>query len=331
MTLDRPPSAPCPSFTVVITTYNRWELLGRAVDSALAQTQPCEVVVVDDGSTDHTASYMQERVAQHSQGDRPLRYHRNPTNQGHSGSVNTGVNLAQGDWIKFLDDDDYLDPACVATMAAAIVQHPQAVICSGVAAQVNLQGAEQSRTLHPGPAPRFYIPQGHIHYGMLLEQIPFGTPVQVAVQRQAFQKTQGWESSLDTNFDDIDSWVSVAQFGDAIFLGQCLAYRTLWPGGLNQRFSVGDRLQTHLRIKAKIYPLVAAELQSQIPPFSVIENYLRLHWSLVAFKGKQWGRGWRLGRSAWGDWAAWKLLWSLRWQRRGWAKGGAFPVEKIPF
>jgi glycosyltransferase involved in cell wall biosynthesis len=211
-------------------------------------------------------------------------YHRNPVNQGHAASVNAGVAKASGDWIKFLDDDDYLSPTCLEEIARAIAIHPQAVICSCVAAQVDNQDVELSRTPQFGPGLVYYIPQADIHYGMLLEIVPFGTPVQVACQREAFLKTGGWDSALDANCDDIDSWIGIAQFGDAIFLNQCLAYRTIWPGAFNQKISLSQRLATNILIKQKIYALVNEQHRSEIPDFENIKKYLKLHWYLVALK-----------------------------------------------
>lgn len=272
-------------FSIVITTYNRLELLKRAIDSALAQTMPCEVVVVDDCSSDGTQAYVQERCeALVSNGDKRLVYHRNSTNLGHSESVNTGVELATEDWIKPVDDDDYLAPNCIEVMANAIALRPQAVICSCQAAQVDANAVEISRTRKTGPGKAFYIPQEDIHYGMLLEQVPFGTPVQVAFERSAFLKTGGWDSSLDANFDDIDSWIKIAQFGDAIFINECLAYRTIWSGAYNQKFSLQTRLDTNILIKDKIYSLVHKKYQNHIPKLQDIRNYVKLHWSVVSLK-----------------------------------------------
>jgi len=45
-------------FSIVITTHNRLSWLKRAIDSALAQTETCEVIVVDDGSSDGTDDYL---------------------------------------------------------------------------------------------------------------------------------------------------------------------------------------------------------------------------------------------------------------------------------
>ncbi len=275
-------------FSIVITTYNRLTLLRRAIDSALAQTMPCEVIVVDDCSSDGTQAYIQERCeALERAGDQRLIYQRNCSNLGHSKTVNAGVALATGEWIKLLDDDDYLAPNCLEEMGKAIALHPQAVICSCQAAQVDANEVEISITKKVGSEKVFYIPQEDIHYGMLFEQVPFGTPVQVAFSRDAFLKSGGWDSGLDANFDDIDSWIKIAQFGDAIFLNACLAYRRLWCGAYNQKFSLQKRLNTNILIKEKIYPLVSEKHQHDLPKLQDIQAYLKLHWSIVALrKGK---------------------------------------------
>lgn len=272
-------------FSIVITTYNRLNLLKRAIDSALSQTLPCEVVVVDDCSSDDTQNYVQERCeAIANIGGHRLIYHRNSPNFGHSKSVNTGVELATGTWIKLLDDDDYLAPNCIEKMTNAIALRPQSVICSCQAIQVDDKEIEISRTRKTGPGKVFYIPQEDIHYGMLMEQVPFGTPVQVAFSRDAFLKTGGWDSTLDTNFDDIDSWIKIAQFGDAIFINECLGYRTVWQGAFNYQFSLQNRLDTNILIKEKIYSQVSRKYRSDLPQIQDVRDYLKLHWSLVALK-----------------------------------------------
>jgi glycosyltransferase involved in cell wall biosynthesis len=296
-------------FSIVITTYNRLSLLRRAIDSALAQTMPCEVLVIDDCSSDGTQAYVQERCeALAKSGDARLIYHRNSTNLGHSKTVNAGVELSTGDWIKPVDDDDYLAPNCLEEMAKAIALRPQAVICSCQAAQVDANEVEVSRTRQTGPGKAFYIPQEDIHYGMLLEMVPFGTPIQVAFSRDAFLKSGGWDSSLDANFDDIDSWVKIAQFGDAIFINQCLAYRTLWSGAYNQKFSLQKRADTNILIKEKIHSLVSEKYQPEIPKLQDIRAYLKLHWSLVAFKKGNLLSGAKMSFPASFSPTAWKLL-----------------------
>lgn len=266
-----------PQFTIVITTYNRLLLLQRAIESALNQSWSCEVVVADDGSTDGTEEYVR------SLGDRVV-YHRNPINLGHCATMNEGVNLAQGDWIKPLDDDDYLAPNCIEEMVRAIAQHPQAVICSCQGIQVNANTVEISRTKPLGSGDVLYVSQEDIHYGMLLEQLPFGTPVQVAFSKDAFLKSGGWDSDFEVNYDDIDSWIKIAQYGDAVFLNKGLAYRTMWSGNISSKLSLQQRVNQNMKIKNKIYPLVPDKHQESLPKIQDIHAFLKLHWSIVGLK-----------------------------------------------
>ncbi|MDJ0553232.1 MAG: glycosyltransferase family 2 protein [Microcoleaceae cyanobacterium MO_207.B10] len=266
-------------FTIVITTYNRLDLLKRAINSALQQTVECEIIVADDCSTDGTEEYVK------SLGDRVI-YQRTSTNQGHAGTMNVGVQNAQGEWIKPVDDDDYLAPNCIEEMTKAINLHPEAVILSCQAAQVDSNGVEISRTRKTGPGTAFYIPQADIHYGMLLELVPFGTPIQVAFRSDAFLNSGGWDRNL-TSCDDIDSWIRIAEFGDAIFLNQCLTYRTVWPGGYDQKIPLQKRCNTNILMKEKIHARVNEKHQDKIPNIENIRQYMNLHWGMVALKQKQ--------------------------------------------
>jgi len=282
-------------FSIIITTYNRCTLLQRAIQSCLQQTgsvEIAEIIVVDDASSDGTERLMLAwQAALVEQGDRRLIYHRNLENQGHSRSVNQGVALASGDWIKFLDDDDYLAANCLAVLKDMLSLHPQAAICSCQAIQVDEWEQELERTPSAGPGRAFFIPQEDIHYGMLLEIVPFGTPAQVAVKRQVFLDSGGWNPDFDGNCDDIDAWIRMARFGDAVFINQCLAYRTVWTGSLNQTFSLRKRFETNLVMKQKIHRLVHPKYGARLPPIQTIERYLRLHWGLITLRSGYWRQG----------------------------------------
>jgi len=90
-----------PKISVIIPVYNRRESLRRALASVLAQSfQDFEVVIVDDGSKP------QERVADDISSDPRVRVTRHASNRGPSAARNTGVALAQGTWLAFLDSDD---------------------------------------------------------------------------------------------------------------------------------------------------------------------------------------------------------------------------------
>ncbi|NKE34797.1 glycosyltransferase [Natronococcus sp. JC468] len=94
--------------SIVIPTYNRAPVLGRAIDSALAQTHDdLEVIVVDDGSTDGT-----DAVVDAYDDDR-LAYVATGTNGGANAARNRGIERATGEFVSFLDSDDELAPTHV--------------------------------------------------------------------------------------------------------------------------------------------------------------------------------------------------------------------------
>jgi succinoglycan biosynthesis protein ExoO len=92
-----------PSVTVLIAAYNAAEFLNVSVASALRQSvPPLEVLIVDDGSTDHTLE-----VAKRLQvNDVRIRILALPTNGGPSLARNAGIDAARGEWIAILDADD---------------------------------------------------------------------------------------------------------------------------------------------------------------------------------------------------------------------------------
>jgi glycosyltransferase involved in cell wall biosynthesis len=118
-----PGSAEPPLVSIVITAYNHARYLGEAIESALSQTYPvCEIVVVDDGSTDDTATV----VARY-----PSVRHVAQANQGLSAARNTGVRESQGAYLIFLDADDRLLPGAVRAGLTCLANHPDAALAYG--------------------------------------------------------------------------------------------------------------------------------------------------------------------------------------------------------
>ncbi len=96
-----------PFFSVIITTYNRGNLLKRALDSLLAQTESdWEAIIIDDGSTDDTEVQMKPYL----QKSKKIKY-KKKKREGYSLAKNAGVSFAFGKFITFLDSDDEYDPA----------------------------------------------------------------------------------------------------------------------------------------------------------------------------------------------------------------------------
>jgi len=109
-----------PDFSVIIPAFNRAAFLPFAIDSILRQnSKACEIIVVDDGSTDNTPE-----IAQQYRGR--ICYMRQE-NRGVSAARNVGIRAANGQWVAFLDSDDEWNPGYLGRLSLLIANYPQAV------------------------------------------------------------------------------------------------------------------------------------------------------------------------------------------------------------
>jgi glycosyltransferase involved in cell wall biosynthesis len=95
-----------PYFSIIIPTYNRAHLISKAIDSVIAQTyENWELIFVDDGSTDKT----KELILSYQKKDERIRYIYQDNSE-RSVARNNGIDNANGQYICFLDSDDYYLP-----------------------------------------------------------------------------------------------------------------------------------------------------------------------------------------------------------------------------
>jgi len=111
-----------PTVSVIIPTYNRAHLVGRAIRSVLNQTyQDFELIVVDDASTDNTEEVIR------SFDDNRIRYIRHDENKGAAAARNTGIRAARGWYIAFQDSDDEWMPTKLEKQIKALENAPAKV------------------------------------------------------------------------------------------------------------------------------------------------------------------------------------------------------------
>jgi glycosyltransferase involved in cell wall biosynthesis len=146
-----------PGWSVVLCTFNRARLVGRAIASVVAQSfGDWELVVIDDGSTDDTAAI----VGAWAERDARIRYHRQ-RNHGLAGARNRGLELARGAIVTFLDSDDAYAPDHLATRVAYLRAHPGLDIVHG---GVRLVGPRERQYVPDmaRPGARIHLTQCHI-------------------------------------------------------------------------------------------------------------------------------------------------------------------------
>lgn len=114
-----------PAVSVIIPVYNVEEYLRECLDSAVNQTlKNIEVVCVDDGSSDHSADIVREYAAKY-----PNVKLIQKENGGVSSARNAGLDAATGEYIYFLDSDDYIDTDMFETVYAKVTQEDLDILC----------------------------------------------------------------------------------------------------------------------------------------------------------------------------------------------------------
>jgi glycosyltransferase involved in cell wall biosynthesis len=108
--------SPSISVSVCIPTYNGAEFLHECIDSIISQTlSNFELLIVDDQSSDRTLAIAQEYAVRDSR----IKLIENPENLGLVGNWNRCIELATGEWIKFVFQDDIIEPTCLEKLLAA--------------------------------------------------------------------------------------------------------------------------------------------------------------------------------------------------------------------
>lgn len=180
--------------SVVIPCFNQARYLDQAIASVLCQSWPrVEIIIVNDGSTDHTA----EVAAQHPQ----VRYFYQ-VNQGRSAARNFGARQSSGAYLVFLDADDELLPNALEDGMKCFDQHPDSGFVYG---QYRLIAADGS----PLPlAPR--VAPAEESYQTFLQQNSVGMLAAVMFRRAAFEAVNGFDGKLQA-CEDYELYLRIAR------------------------------------------------------------------------------------------------------------------------
>jgi len=219
-----------PEISVVIPTYNRAYLIGRAIQSVLQQTfQDIEVLLVDDCSNDNT----KEIVA--GIGDNRIKYIRHEKNRGVAAARNTGIASATGKYVAFLDSDDEWLPEKLEKQIKVFTDATAAV---GIVytRMVILEGNNKK-----------YIPpvyaksrEGNLLRDLLVDPILVKPPATM-IRKECFARV----GMFDENFfagEDWDLWIRLAKhyefkyINDLLVICHVLADRVT---NSNQNFTYG--------------------------------------------------------------------------------------------
>lgn len=230
-----------PTVSVIIPVYNREETILRAVDSVFSQTwKDLELIIVDDGSTDQTATILSERYPQEIQ-------LLSQENQGVSAARNFGVRESSGKWIAFLDSDDYWHPQKLERQMEYLKENSKLNI-----AQTEEIWIRNGKRVNPHK--KHKKPSGWIYEASLT--LCTVSPSSVIMTRTLFDRMGGFDEDLMA-CEDYDLWLRIANQEPVGLLEELLLTKT---GGhqdqLSQKYPAMDRFRIYSMIKM----LTTAEL-----------------------------------------------------------------------
>lgn len=204
---------PSRTVSVIVPTYNRASAIGAAIDSVLSQVPPPdEVIVVDDGSTDDTWTVL----AGYGERIRAIRRE----NGGAAAARNTGLAVATGDWVAFLDSDDLWLPGRLAVLHRDLDAAAEDVVAH--TGDMRMTGNGYDRILYELRG--WDVPTGRaVRYDMALDRTLPGLPLPTtAVHRQAALDCGGMPENMRI-FEDLAFLSNLALSGAWLFTGDLLA------------------------------------------------------------------------------------------------------------
>jgi glycosyltransferase involved in cell wall biosynthesis len=219
-----------PTLSVVMPNYNHGHYLKTALDAHLGQSEPpCEVIVVDDGSTDDSCAIVQDVAAGHA----AVRLVRMARNGGVNAAINRGLREARGDFVCFSAADDLVYRHFASRSLAILAEHPTAGVCfSDPAEMVGDGGVVQRLPLQLWDRPSLLLPAD---LERRLTHSWFSFPGHaVLYRREALLALGGFDEGLRWYADWFTTCVLAFRHG-ACYVPEVLAVFRVSPGSYHAR------------------------------------------------------------------------------------------------
>lgn len=265
-------------FSVVIPLYNKAPYVAKAIGSVLAQTfANFELIIVDDGSKDDSAQVAEKAI----EGRDSCRLIRQE-NAGVSVARNNGVALSQGEYLCFLDADDWWAPNFLEEMSKLVEEFPDAGIYGTGYTIVN-ETKRKTRVSPIGVEQGFE--KGYINYCQVYARtlaMPLWTGA-VCIPRPIFDEMKGFPKSIKLG-EDFLLWIRIALKYKTAFLNKPLAYYNQDVDAVNR--GVG---RLHKPAEHMLWNLgLLAEEEKTNPDYKQLIDNLRTYGLLPYYLSKEY-------------------------------------------
>ena len=239
-----------PLVSVVIAAWNAAAYLPQTLATAVGQTWPnLEVILVDDGSTDDTASVIVPFLPR-------IRYERR-SHKGLAAARNEGIRLARGDYIALLDADDLWHPEKISIQIAIAERHAQSGLiacdgeefCEGQVLRESLLGGQVAAAARASPT-------GEVtgdFQRQSIEGVLIACPAQVLLPRRVLERIGPF---IDSGVQDYDYYLRVARHYPITFHREVLAWWRFRPDSMS-----GPRAGRQLKWGLDLLPVLRTHRQ----------------------------------------------------------------------
>lgn len=196
--------------SVIVTTFGANEKLLRAVDSVLAQTySEIEVVVVDDNNPETPQRVKTEYMMLKYANDERVQYIKHHRNRNGSAARNTGIQVAKGDYISLLDDDDYYLPERIE--CALFVMNQNSSLDGVCFEVVKTKSRYITEVMH--------VDDGHIltPEDMLVARTPLGSGSNIFLKKEIIHAVNGFDEEFNRK-QDIEFMLRVVEKGKVAYV-----------------------------------------------------------------------------------------------------------------
>lgn len=236
--------------SIITPTYNREKFLPAAIDSVLGQTyQNFELIIVDDGAVDNTRAL----VMSYANKDSRIKY-LYQQNQGQSVARNYGLSIAKGEFICFLDSDNYWPLDKLEKSLKAFEQYPDADVIYGDCITID----EQGREMHRDNMHRY---SGNI--AALLLKDNFVSMNTTMTRRKCFDEMGGMSGTRKVA-DDYDLWLKFSARYHFQHIPEFLAYYRVMENQISSnkklRFDTNEQIILDF---IKAYPDVLSDKEKK--------------------------------------------------------------------
>ncbi|WP_170095663.1 glycosyltransferase family 2 protein [Haloarcula argentinensis] len=232
--------------TVVTPSYEQADYLGDNLQSVMNQSgMPVEHIVIDGGSTDETVEILESYEDQYN-----LKWISEPDN-GQSEAINKGIEMATGEWIYWVNSDDYLLDGAISRFAEHITAHPSSDVIYGDFFFVDADGNEVGRKYNTNPSE--FV---HKHY------YQFTGNHCTLIRQSVFEEVGMLNEDLDYTMDTEFFWRILRADLELVRINEFFGARRLHEGAKTTGEPSGER-QAEIKGLRNSYP--ASPIETILP------------------------------------------------------------------